>query len=451
MKRWGVPVLIGLLILAAVSIWGYRQYQDRVALQNYLSNKYHLAFYNLTGRVQNMEVLLGKTLAVAGQPDDTVLFSEIWLQSEGARENLTQLPVNSQVVGRTAKFLAQVGDYARVKAREINNGETLTEEEFKTLNNLYRQAAQLNKDLHDMEAKISDGRLNIGELATAVRQEMKQGAPANVPANFQSIDRNMQGYPTLVYDGPFSDHMEKVRPVGLKGKTIGSDDARGIVRDFIDTRGGSYRVQVTGRTKERIPGYLVELIPEKNNQAGRVSAGVSETGGHVIWYLNHRTIGNPKLNVQQALDRAQRFLSARGYKNMVNIYNQQQDGRVIFNFAPQQQGVIIYPDQIKVNVALDNGQIVGFDARGYLMAHKERKIVSPKVTEQQARLKVNPKMQISKTRLAIIPTDSGMERYSYEFTGQVNGDSYLVYINAMTGKTDQVLKLIQSRDGTLSM
>lgn len=451
MKRWGIPALLGLVILAAVGFWGFKEYRDRIMLETYLNNRYQMSFYNVISRVQSMEVLLAKSLAVSGDPDDTIIFSEIWLQAEGARENLTQLPLTSQVVGRTAKFLTQSGDFARVMAREINNGETLSEEEYKTLDTLYRQAEQLNKELHDMEIKVADGQLTVSELTKAAREELRKGKPTAAATNFESINKDMQGYPTLIYDGPFSDHMDRMEPAALGDKPTSADEARNIMREFVDIKGDkSYRAQVTGRVKERINGYQVELLPQKGEE-GRISGSVSDKGGKVVWYLDSRTIGAPRLTTEQAKAKAEQYLADRGFKNMVNIYHQVQEGVVVFNFIPQEKGIIIYPDQIKINVAMDNGQVVGFDSRGYLMAHKERNLPTPKITADQAKEKVNPRMEVINTRLTVIPADDGKERLSYEVKGQLNGEQFLVYVNAMTGKTDQVLKLIQVPNGTLTM
>lgn len=452
MRRWGLPALIGLLLLVAVGAWGFKQHQDRTALEVFMNNRYQLSFYNLITRVQNMEVLLAKSMAVAGEPDDTLIFSEIWLQSEGARENLTQLPVSSQVTARTAKFLAQAGDYARIKAAKINRGESLTAEEYDTLNTLYRQAEQLNRELHNMEISVSQGRLSVADITRGAREDLAKGDPTNRPQDFQSIDRDMQGFPTLIYDGPFSDHLDRAQAVGLKGNNVDNDDARRILREFVDQRDNTnYRAQVTGRSRERIPGFLVEMLPQQQGADGRITANVSEKGGHVVWYLNSRNIGTPRISVDQAREKASRFLEARGYENMFNIYFQQQDNRAIFNFIPRQNEVVIYPDQIKINVALDNGQVVGFDARGYLMAHKERELPEPAITVEEAIAKVNKRMEVTNTRLAVIPTDSGQERFSYEIAGSLNGEQFLVYVNAITGKTDQVLKLIETPVGTLTM
>ncbi|MEW6697828.1 MAG: germination protein YpeB [Bacillota bacterium] len=451
MKKWGLPALIGILILAGVGFWGYKEYRDKIMLETYMNNRYQMSFYNLIGRVQSMEVLLAKTLAVSGQPDDTLIFSEIWLQSEGARENLTQMPLTSHVVARTAKFLTQAGDFARVKAREINNGESMSEEDYRTLNTLYKQAEQLNRELHTMEIKVADGKLSVSELARAGREQLEKGQATGAAANFQSIDKDMQGFPTLIYDGPFSDHMDRVQPAGLGHEPTDADEAKNIMRQFVDIKeDNDYRAQVTGRVRERIPGYQVELLSQRGGE-NRISGSVSDKGGHVVWYLDSRTVGAPRMKVEQSIEKAEQFLESRGYKNMANLYHQVQNGIAIINFAPEEKGVLLYPDQVKVNVALDNGQVVGFDARGYLMAHKEREIPAPKIPASRAKDKVNPRMEVSNTRLVIIPTDSGKEKLSYEITGRINGEAFLVYVNAITGKTDQVLKLVETPNGTLTM
>ncbi|RYD01378.1 hypothetical protein N752_30760 [Desulforamulus aquiferis] len=57
------------------------------------------------------------------------------------------------------------------------------------------------------------------------------------------------------------------------------------------------------------------------------------------------------------------------------------------------------------------------------MAHKVRELPEPAISVEQAKSKVNGRMEITNTRLAIIPTDSGKEKFSYEVSGQINGEA----------------------------
>lgn len=452
MKRWGIPALLGLVLLAVVGFWGYRQYQSKVALMNDLNNKNQFAFHSLTGKVQNLATLLGKSTATSGHAEDAAIFADIWQQSSGAKENLNQLPVNSVVVGRTSKFLTQVGDFSHSLSESLSSGNTVSQKQYDTLNSLYRQAGDLNRDLQNIQAKISDGKMGLSELTEETKGNLKKGQPATVASSFQVVDRDMQSYPTLIYDGPFSDHMEKIKPQGLAGGTINADRAKSIAGNFVDRYPNvNYRSQIANQVKGKIPAFRVELVPEGNKAAGRINADVSKQGGTVIWYLDERNIGAPRITVETARQKAAQFLASRGYSNMENIYYVKQDSRIVLNFTYVQNGIPVYADQIKVTVALDNGQIVGFDARGYVMAHHSRSIPAPKIKMDQARQRVNPRMKIASSRLTLIPTDYGAEKLAYEFKGTINKDSYIVYVDALDGKTDQILKVVQSKDGVLTM
>ena len=89
--------------------------------------------------------------------------------------------------------------------------------------------------------------------------------------------------------------------------------------------------------------------------------------------------------------------------------------------------VRIYPDMVKVRVALDNGEILGFDAVGYIMNHEDDRVIhKPKLTEEEARERVNTEFDVRSSRLAVIPSRG--RRYSLlGIHGQVWPDDYIVH------------------------
>ena len=113
--------------------------------------------------------------------------------------------------------------------------------------------------------------------------------------------------------------------------------------------------------------------------------------------------------------------------------------------------MIVYPDLIKVKVALDNGEIVGFESKGYLMSHRQRDIPKPAISMEEALQKVARKENIISSGLAIIPTNYGSELFCYEFKGRLDDQDFLVYINAMTGEEEDILLIINSDEGILTM
>ena len=52
--------------------------------------------------------------------------------------------------------------------------------------------------------------------------------------------------------------------------------------------------------------------------------------------------------------------------------------------------------------------------------------------------------------LALIPTKWHTEVYCWEFKGKVEDNEFLVYINAQTGKEEDILLIVNTPDGTLT-
>jgi spore germination protein len=97
-----------------------------------------------------------------------------------------------------------------------------------------------------------------------------------------------------------------------------------------------------------------------------------------------------------------------------------------------------------VKVALDDGEILGFTANNYYMNHTDRDIPDPEISEEEAKEKVNPSVDIQEEFLAVIDNDLGEEVLTYEFLGVLDNETYRIFINAMDGREEQVERL----DGT---
>jgi len=104
-----------------------------------------------------------------------------------------------------------------------------------------------------------------------------------------------------------------------------------------------------------------------------------------------------------------------------------------------------------VKIALDNGEVVGFESKGYISNHTQRNIPEPKITLEQARALITSRMNIMSAGLAIIPTDYKTEIFTYEFKGKLNDRDFLVYINAENGKEENILMIMDTPNGILTM
>ena len=145
------------------------------------------------------------------------------------------------------------------------------------------------------------------------------------------------------------------------------------------------------------------------------------------------------------------YLSQKGFKNMKRTYFTKNNGIETINYAYEQNGVIMYPDLIKVKVALDNGEVLGIETTGYLNSHSERSLPEIKVSKDQAIAKINKKLEVLAVDLAVIPTEFKTELMCWEIKGKIDDREFLVYINVETGKEEDILVILNSSEGTLTM
>ncbi|MFZ5596707.1 MAG: germination protein YpeB [Bacillota bacterium] len=451
---WILPAALGLVLLAGVGYWGYSQMTARKSAETVLNNKYSQAFHNLSGNIRNMEVILSKTLVGEETLQDSQLFMRLWRESMAAQSNLGQIPVPDTAVSRTLKFLNQTGDYARTLAVQTAGGIPKTDEQWQTLRELYRQAGQLNGEISRLGEDLSKGTLVMSELKRESRNALRRAGPQLANNNFQTMDNNMQEFPTLIYDGPFSDHLQKKTPAGLGGPLVTADQARDRALAFIEKLPNTtYSVSVVSKDDNaKIPIYRIEVTSSPETAGEKISLGISQQGGSPIWMINSRSAASGQLSVEDARARADRFLADRGFADMESTYHEIRNNIIIFNYAATQGGVILYPDLIKVSVALDDGRIQGFDATNYWMSHRARELPAPALTAVQAREKLSPRLtDVSPGRLALIPKSADMEVLTYEFQGRLDNDVFLIYINALTGAEENVLRVIRTNDGVLTM
>lgn len=439
------------VLVAVVAIWGIYQYKRAADLRQELDNQYNRAFYEMVGYVQNVETLLMKSM-ISATPEMTAdTLQQAWHQSNLAQTNLGQLPITQEILANTSRFLSQVGDFSLALDRQNINGENLTEDQYKTLENLHSYAVTLQEGLNNLQASIAGGRIRWNELADKGTQLFqKQSENLNVQM-FSDIDKSFQEFPTLIYDGPFSDHMTSLQPKGLTGNDMSAEDAQKKLTDFFGADKVASVEHAGDIQTDTLPAYNFKIKFKDRPEEEFATADVTKKGGHVIWMLYNRDIGQETLDVETAKKKGLEFLQSKGYKNMKDTYYLKEDSTATINYAYEQDGVVIYPDLVKVKIALDTGDIVGFESKGYIMNHTEREIPSPIISEEAARAKVLARADIGSIGMAIIPTKFGTEIFCYELKGKLNDKDFLVYINALTGKEEQVLIIINTPEGILTM
>ncbi|WP_053954781.1 germination protein YpeB [Inediibacterium massiliense] len=452
MKRFILPLILAVALIGT-GIWGYNQQAEKKEYYTFLDNQFQRMYYDLMGSVETITTDLSKLIVSSQKKENIVLYSDIWQNAYNAQEKLSQLPIRHGDITKTEKFLSQLGDYTFAMAKRSINNEVLGEKEINNLEQLHNYALDLSKDLHDLQKTALKGVVWENELRKKGSKKLNQEAEEQnaVQLKFNQFEERMVKYPELIYDGPFSEHViEGMRP-RLKGNKITQKEAEKKVIAFLG--GGKVdKVEKITNGQGRIDTYSFEVIP-KNQKQGKgnpVYIDISQRNGYVAWLLNNREVKKATLSPEQGIEHASKFLNEKGFLNLVPTYTLQYDGVLLINYVYKQDNVLMYPDLVKVKIALDNGEIVGFDSTHFLTTNYKRNIEPPKMTKEQAREKVNIRAKVEKEpSLCIIPTSSFGEIYCYEFEASYKGDQFLIYINADTGEEEKILKGIKSEKGTL--
>ena len=192
---------------------------------------------------------------------------------------------------------------------------------------------------------------------------------------------------------------------------------------------------------------LIELF----NKYGIKHAFFTKKGGVLLMLVKDRHIGEETLTDDDVRMKAQMFLRDNGYENMKESYYEKRDGSIVINYAYYQDDYIVFPDLVKVKIALDNGEVIGFESRGYVMNHTYRTIPEPQISSEDALKNVNPNLEITGVSMAIIPLESGGEACCWQIKGVVSDKHFLMYVNTQTGYTEDVQILLESENGTLAV
>ncbi len=434
------------VLFAIIIILGLYTYKKQREYRQASENAYNMAFYEVVDYVQNVEVYLAKSLITNSPASSAESLTNVWREANLAQAYLAQLPIDSHELENTAKFLNQVSDYSYSLYTKNLKEEELTDEDMDNLTNLHQYSVELENTLNQLSADINDGRISWGELTKEGTVAFAQQVSNISQDSFDNLEQTFHEYSGLIYDGAFSEHITTAEKVGLTGENIDEEKAKNIAKELFDSNNIKEIISY-GKSEGDIISYDFGI---SFNDDSTATVSISEKGGHVIYMNKNREVSAEVISKEEADKKAKEYLKEKGFKNMKETYYLKQSGIVTINYAYQQDDVIMYPDLIKVKVALDNGEILGIETTGYLNSHKERKLKEPKVTVEEAKESLNDDLNIESEELAIIPTEWKTEVLCWEFEGNVEGLDFIVYVNAETGKEEDILIITNTPNGTLT-
>ena len=436
------------VLLIIVAILGVILYKKQREYHQASENSYNMAFYELVDYVQNVETYLAKSLISSTPEHGAETLTHLWREANLAQSYLARLPIEGQELSNTEKFLNQVSDYSYSLSRKNIYNESLTDEDLKNLKDLHGYSVELENTLNQLSEDLNTGRFSWGELTKKGTVAFAQQVDNISKESFSNLEENFHEYSGLIYDGAYSEHLTSTEKKGLTGEDVSQENARKKVEEFIGNNNIKEISNLGLSENATIPVYDFSI---KNNNDQNINISISKKGGHIVYMNTDREVSSEIISQEEANKKGKEFLNSKGFQNMKETYYLKQDGIVTINYAYMQDNVIMYPDLIKVKVALDNGEVLGIETTGYLNNHTSRDISNVKITKEEAKKTLNKDLQIQSEGLAVIPTQWQSEILCYEFKGKVDDKEFLVYINAQNGREEDILIITNTPNGTLAM
>ena len=408
-----------------------------------VQDSYNRAMYDFVSDINNIENEMTKLKITSNDTYTMTTLASVFAKSNSAKANLDILPFSAGSISNVSKFLNQLSDFSYSLMRNILNGNEISEYK-ENIDSLYIKISELSDVVENIYTDLTASNIKWDELEKVGDEKIKESTAQEELLSVNYIGKTFTEYEGIIYDGAFSNHILTAKPEFLNGNILSSDEAKNLVKEELNIESIEFKSEQDGR----LPLYVFET--KLSGFDTLKTLYVTKEDGKVYQMISDRKSTIENISIDEAEKKATEYINNLGIYNIVPTYYLKSENIVTISFAATQDDVIIYSDLIKVKVALDNGEIMTYEANGYIYNHKERNINASK-TIDEAREVLYKDLTIENERLCIIPTDSKDEVLVYEFEGIIDENRFLVYVNANTLVEEKIYILLETEGGTLAM
>lgn len=458
-----LSIALGLALVISLG-WGYYEFKALNEYRTDTQNQYSRAFTDLTASLNELETSMAKAKAANSTAQRVLYLGETWKGSESAVSRLGQLPADEVGISYIDTYINQISDFSKAMTRKAAGAGNMNAEEQKTFNNMHDRVIEINRAVQQIYNQFNAENLawvdnkpgilqkmGIGRsIQTAAQgdegtQNQKSGqteaeqATTSVRGGLKQLDISLQKYPPFTFQGELDKHYVE-KPLGLPDKIINENQAIIAAKAFLRDIGYTDpSPQVTSLSENPLGGF--------NITEGNAYLEVSKKGGVVTFFRDQREISDRQLDVGKTVDHAYNTLAKMGW-DLIITSSQDFGSYIQVDALPQEKGILLYPDKIRLSIATDNGQIIGFDANPYYAYHHERSL-NAKLTLAQAKAKLKEEFKVIESKKAVISKLGTNEAFCYEFRGTAFGEEYMIYINAVSGTEEKISRVISTPTGKL--
>ncbi len=412
-----VSIIMCLVLVAGLSVT-LGIFANKVdAFKREMGAVYDQAYYNVLDVLGDTENKLRKVQVSSYNKTKKELLTDVYKNAEVMSIALARL--NNAEFNSTSllKFANQLGGFTNYLAKKLPD-EDITDDENVKLSALTNIVTAIEKAFSEAGDAVAMGGSLYGKLNEGI--SVLSGA-------YEAFNDTGVDYPEMIYDGPFSEGLLDREAKFLNGKEdVDVSTVTNKLEPFFGT--AEYTTNVSGS----IESYQL------NVEGGSVQ--VTKKGGYIAVIARDKEGGEKTLTKEQAVTLASTFLTDIGYVDMQAVWATESEGLAYINFAYTSNGIVYYPDLIKVKIDLTDGSILGLDAKNYLYNHVERGAFGESGNVED--IVVKEGFNVTSKRLTVIPTEWNTEILAYEVAGEYDGGVYYIYFDAKTLAEVRVMRVI---------
>ncbi len=380
--------------------------------------------YELVGIMQHVDDDLDRARISASVPQQERILTDLLVQARLAELDLEKFPVDGETDRNLTEFINKVGGASERMLSKLRRGEELSSADREILERLYQTCHKMRTQLDEYATKMTKE-----DVMSFIKKG--KGAFGDTLRGLESL--TLEENRAALEGGRAMPPMPQM-PAPSTGEDNGSPkidpaQAEDLCKTYFSEY-GIHEFQCVGETVTRdYAAYNVQGYDEKGTM---LFAEIDYGNGALIRFDYFEACQGEKFDTEKAEWIARQFLEKLGYEDLTAVRTRENGTNVDFQFVYEDDGVVYYPDTVRVKVCRARGIVSAFDGAQYLKNHEKRVDVEPKFTLAQAQAKLHEGLNVEFSRLAVVKAMRG-ERAAYEFLCSYGEEKYLVYIDAMTG------------------
>lgn len=434
-----------LLSVALLGALGFGWYQTRLNQQyaQEIENKYMSAFHKLKWTSENIEERTAKLMATNNPELQESLLADLRVFSAQAVEHMSVLPFLTVDTPRIQQFLNTLRERSDELHHKVSQGESLTEEDWNQLAELRKQSVVFEEQLSNVLGLVGNNMIRWRDTVKTTSLVQTGDSQTPITKSVLELDKALQSPPGEENATQPGNMGPLPRPRTHLGPRVDEATARKAVKEFIGEPLTGEPV-LTGNSDPADEEKLLSLyfFDAKKQDGTPLNFGVSIHGGHVIYMIDGRPVQSKQFTKEQLVERAMERLREWGYPPVVFVSAAENDGTMVMDFAPLKDGVAIETELIRVMLAMDKGDLVGFDAKSYWINKHDRDLPAPQISAEEAQQRISPRLQVeAEPVLSLIADRREQERLVWRVLASYDGQQYRVFVDALTGEEVEVQRV----------